>query len=197
MRVASSLLICLLIGGAGGALAQSSGGLAATADILCNMESGAAARACNQYCGTMACNRADDGDSATEPSASAGDCKQARARFKNLTGRDVPCEEMVACPCADPARWADLRGGLAWQGFAVGGADLSDTTCTDDSTETRLEEDVPDFATSFASVDAVDNECRVSSFDRKEGIYTLRISAEEAKICRRLLRRAAGSLCRQ
>lgn len=195
---AASILLCLLIAGPGVAPAQTSGEGTSTPDVLCAQETGTAARACNQYCNTLACHRAaaDSADSATEKDAPSQECKQARARFKSLTGRDVPCQEMIFCPCTDPRNWANPMAGITWGNFAGGYFNHDYTTCTDDLSQIELEQKLADVHPQRAGVEVAARECRVFDGNRQEPDLALRISASEARACHRVLRRAGGSLCR-
>lgn len=91
------LLICT---GTGAALAQTPDFMTPHLETICDTESGAAFGLCNAYCEAMDCELANDSDPLTEPHASANACSKVRAKFENITGRDLPCE--VQCPCNDP-----------------------------------------------------------------------------------------------
>ena len=92
------LLVCT---GTGAALAQTPDFMTPHMETICDVESGAAFGLCNAYCEAMDCELANDSDPLTEPHASATACSKVRAKFENVTGRDLPCE--VQCPCNDPA----------------------------------------------------------------------------------------------
>lgn len=193
MRASSSLFVCLLLGAASVALPQSSSDT--SYGVACALESGAANRLCKEYCEEKACHLANDRDPDTEPKASAAECEQTGARFRQVAGRDAPCDDLAACPCADPMRWgADMLVGFTWQNFALRAFNPVDTTCIDDSSQTTLEEDTPDYDASSAGVDTVLTECVVVDGVTKQRT-TLSIGPKGAASCRRLLRRAAGELC--
>ncbi len=197
LRATTRLVALLLAGVAGAAFAaESPSFMAATAAIACEQEEGTAAKVCRDYCGgDMACFQADDGDDDTEPVASRADCQRARERFRSLTGRDVPCRQLIACPCSDPANWADMRDGMIWQNFALGSFDAWLSGCGENSSQTRLWQNGLDDATTGAGIDTALAECEVIDTDRLRAPRTLRVGSSAAKICRRLLRDVAGDLC--
>lgn len=189
MRATASLLLCLLLGSAAAGRAQMQDLMIASASPICSLESGTAADVCNEYCSSLACPRVDGDDAASAPAAG---CAEARERFKSLTGRDVPCEEFFACPCADLSRWSDFSAVTFWQSYALGAFNRSFTTCQDDASVTEIEEWAPDLDPTRVGVDVSGPECTVFV----DGITTtLRIGGKEARVCQRLLRRAGGSLC--
>lgn len=187
MRVVVSSLVLLWMGTAGVALSQG--------DALCDAESGAAADLCAEYCGSLACHLANDGDRATEARGSTGECGRIGRRFESLTGREVPCERLNACPCLDPERWADPDAGTTWETFADELYNAEDTACTDEGSQVQLIEDIPDVDRTGAGVDVIGAECQAWVEGRREALI-LRVTEGQARACLRLLRQAGGDLCR-
>lgn len=104
------LPLCLLLTFAGAALAQTPDGQPPSQETVCDAETGAAYGLCNAYCEAMDCD-------SNEPDASATACGKVRGKFQNITGRDVPCEEVVVvCPCTSIPRFNDV---LANANFCV------------------------------------------------------------------------------
>ncbi len=212
LRIVPCLLICLL--SAVAAAAQTPGEAAKRPDVLCGRESGEAARACHQYCRTMAC--ASSGEvarderlrsaaaaaearrpsAATRPEATAEACGEVRAQFRSLTGREVPCDQLAACPCFDPLQWDDARAGLTWRNFAGGSFNRDYASCTADPSQVILELDLPDAHPKSASVEVALGECRVFDGNAREPDHSLNVSASGARACSRALRRAGDKLCK-
>lgn len=99
MKSHLTLTFALLLTGAGAALAQTPDGFPPSLETVCDAETGSAYGHCNAYCEAMDCELANDSDPLTTPNASATACSKVRSKFRQTTGRDVPCE--VTCPCAD------------------------------------------------------------------------------------------------
>ena len=85
-----SLLLSLLMVGAGAASAKTPDGQPPSVETICDNETGAAFGLCNAYCEAMDC------DSPNHRASDAA-CAQVRRSFERRTGRPMPCE--VTCPC--------------------------------------------------------------------------------------------------
>ncbi|HEX6901376.1 MAG TPA: hypothetical protein VF789_16745 [Thermoanaerobaculia bacterium] len=100
------LLICT-----GAALAQTPDGETPAQEAVCDDETGAAYGLCNAYCEAMDCESDD-------PQASETACTRVKDKFTQITGRDLPCEE-VTCPCL---ALPDFNAVLAGSSPVCGGA---------------------------------------------------------------------------
>jgi hypothetical protein len=105
MKVHLTLAFALLLVCTGAALAQTPDGEPPSSETICDSETGAAYGLCNAYCEAMDCE-------SDTPSASETACSKVRSKFQNITGRDLPCEQVaVTCPCTSiPQFAADLAG---------------------------------------------------------------------------------------
>ncbi len=184
MRAVSTILFFLLAGIAGSARSQT-----------CGNESGKADEICREYCESLTCQLADDGDSDTRRRGSARECDRLGKRFESLTGRKVPCEEANTCPCLDSERWPDPEAGSIWADFAEELYDADDTTCIDEGSILQLSEQIVDMGITRAGVDVFGSECQVWLPDHREPVG-FRVSERQARACLRILRRSGGDLCR-
>ena len=82
------------------AILCSSFALAQSTESACDGEQGAAYGLCNAFCDAMDCDSDD-------PQASETACNKVKSKFQNITGRDVPCEEVI-CPCASLPDWSSI-----------------------------------------------------------------------------------------
>ena len=188
----TALSLSLLILFAGAAAAQTPDGETPAEELLCDKENGAAFGLCNAYWEAMDCHLADDGDPLTEPAASEQACTKVGSKFKNITGRDVPCQAAVECSCFKPANWSDADLGSIWAYFASAGQESADTTYSDDGTLQKLVESPDDFSVLGAAVDGSTLECQVFSGTDSSPILTKSITPDEVGVCRELLATAAG-----
>jgi hypothetical protein len=100
MKARLTLAVALLLVYTGTALASTPDWMTPSEETICDAETGAAYGLCNAYCEAMDCE-------SEEPDASATACGKVRSKFTNITGRDVPCEEVV-CPCTSIPGFNDL-----------------------------------------------------------------------------------------
>ena len=112
------LLICT---GTGAALAQTPEDTPPSDETVCDGEVGAAYGLCNAYCEAMDCDSDD-------PQASETACSKVQSKFQNITGRDVPCEVPVTCPCASLPNFNQVveYSGSNYCVLTQGGVDFGD-----------------------------------------------------------------------
>lgn len=158
MKTRLTLLLALLLICAAAALAQPPG------QGPCDAETGAASGLCNAYL-AMECPTPN-------PSASAIACSKVAAKFKQITGRDLP-----SCPCVGIAGFNNILANL--------------NTCIDEgdrvNVSTGFLPDLPD----LASANAENSTCGYGIFNPPSD-ESLSITLEQSLMCLYVIRTAAA-----